>query len=159
MRLAAQRHGAVLMPDLAQRFGFLPICSTAEKRAMSDGELCVVGTERTLAVTGELASLYPLEDRRGNRHVAVTLGPAPKGTRLAVRGKTLFMLIPKASRRKVATCAQCECDQGPTISSMSGYVDLGFAFLLNDISSSQVRQVGVPTVEKFIEWDCKALLL
>ena len=96
MQLAAQQLGAVLMSNRAKELGFLPTCTTPKKRTINYGELCVVDDHRLRAGEGGFANVYLLEDRRGNRSVAVTLGPTPQGTRLAAKGDTLFMLVPKS---------------------------------------------------------------
>jgi hypothetical protein len=102
---------------------------------------------------------YLLLDPEGKTRFVIPIGDTPVTTRLARHGKTFFQLTPTVTRRKTGHRTACACDGGQVIVSMSGYVNVGFAFVVDDLPEGEIRQVMVPIVEDYIEWECKAILL
>jgi hypothetical protein len=151
MRRAASERGATLLPERALEFGLIPRC---EGIFASDLErICVLTSDHTI---------HRIRGVRGAVHMAISIeGHAPTTTRLARRGDTFLFLVPRVTARKVSTRTQCECDRSPKIVSMSGFLNLGFAFMLEDVPSAKVvaERIAVPVVEDFIEWECKMGLL
>lgn len=156
MRKVAVQHGAELLPDLPQQLGLVPLCADGDGAPHPDS-LCILLLRPDVPVseTAELGNVYLLADHEGNRRLAVTLRTVSNTARLARRGKTLFLLIPRVTRHKTDERVQCECDGGPVIDSMSGYVNLGFAFFVDDIPNVEIQRIIVPIVEDYIEWECK----
>ena len=92
--------------------------------------------------------------------MAVPIGStAGATTRLARRGTKLLVLVPQVTPGKVASRTACECDGMPRIVTATGFVNLGFAFFVDEIPGVEIEQVLVPVTEDQIEWECKARLL
>lgn len=149
MRRAATQREAELLPGLPEGLGFTPWCAALGGHPPPN-HLCVLEAE---------GDAYRLVDHEGNRRVAIPIGWNSSTTRLARRGRTFFLLTPKVTAHKKDKRVQCECDGGPVIVSMSGYVHLGFAFVVDDQPEIETQQVTVPVVEDYIEWECKAVLV
>ena len=152
MRRAARQQGAELLPDLPRGLGLVPEC--AADGSTGPRVSCVL-----IDVYPGFEKTYRLLDHDGHRRIAIPIGDTSATTRLARRGTTFFQLTPTVTYRKTGHQTACECDGGPVIMSMSGDVNLGFAFVVDDLPEVEVQQVMVPIVEDFIEWECKATLV
>jgi hypothetical protein len=157
MRSAAQRQGATLLPDQPRELGFKPLCDTTEDTGLRTERSCVLNSEGRISTIAGLGNVYQLIDGEGKRHIAITIGRERRWARLAKRGDTLFLLTPRITFRQVAHRAQCECNGGPTVISMSGSVNLGFAFVLEDLPKPEIQPVIVPVVDDYIAWQCKVI--
>lgn len=154
----AQRQGATLLPNRPLGLGFTPLCGETGTTLRS-GRYCVLLPEQPISVTGSVGDAYQLLDSEGERHFAITLGASSEGARLATRDKRLLLLTPEITLHQIDKRAQCECNGGPVVLSMSGFVDLGFAFLLDDLPMDSIKRVSVPIVNDDIEWQCKVFLV
>lgn len=157
MRRAALQHGAELLPDPPQAFGLTPWCSELGDAAPRRD--CVLRPDGLVNVTAGSGDTYRVLDHAGNQRVAIALGMQSSTTRLARRATTFFLLTPEVTRRRVYRRTACECDGGPVIVSMSGFMDLGLAFVVDDLPGVAIRRIKVPVVEEYIEWQCKAILV
>jgi len=159
MRLAAQRQRATLLPDQPQGLGLTRVCDATWDTAPRIGGYCVLNSEIVNSATGGLADAYPLLDHEGKRRIAIPIGRVGSWARLARRGSTLFLLTPAITLHQVDDRVQCVCRGGPVVMSMSGYEDLGSAFVLDDLSVVEVQRISVPLVDDYIEWHCKSTLV
>lgn len=156
---AAQRRGATLLPDRPLELGFTPFCGAAPDIGPRRDGYCVLQSGTPISMSGEFADVYQLLDRQGKQHLAITLGESHNGARLARRGKTLFVLTLSATFHNVGERSRCECEGGPRIISMSDSVNIGSAFLLDDLAPAEIQQIVVPVVDDYIEWKCKTILV
>jgi hypothetical protein len=158
MLRAAQRQGATLLPEQPRDFGLTRLCDATPDVSLRAG-YCVLDSGLLSSATGEVGNAFEVVDPQGKRRFALSLGRAISSARLASRGKTLFLLIPEVALHPIAHRTQCECRAGPVIISMTGYVNLGSAFLLDELPWADIRQIKVPVVDDDIEWKCKMLLV
>jgi len=156
MRSAAQRQGATLLLDQPRQLGFAPLCSATQDSALPAGGYCVRVPQSGIGARGQLGDVYQLLDHEGKRRIAVTIGEAHSWARLAKRGETLFLLTPAVTFQQVDHRVQCDCQGGPVIDSMSDYVNLGLAFVL-DLPTPQIQPIMVPVVNDYVAWDCKRI--
>ena len=42
---------------------------------------------------------------------------------------------------------------------MSGYVNLGVAFVIDDAPNAAIEPITVPVVDDYVAWDCKMILV
>lgn len=145
MRAAAMKRGAVLLPALAWGFNTRH-CDSLVVPELAPENGCVHWESSDRRA-------FRMRDARGNVTLAVRVrSPAWYYARLARRGGTLYVLVPKISRRIVGEATQCECVR------QTGYV-LGspdeFAFTLEDLPLEEVEEVEVPIVEDILKWHCK----
>ena len=154
MHRAAQRQGATLLPVQLRSLGFRPLCSATQDTALGAGSYCVLSPGR-ISVRGGLGDVYQLLDHEGKRRIAITIGEAHSWARLAKRGETLLLLTPNVTFHQLDYRVQCECEGGPVIQSMSGYVNLGSAFLLDEGPKAEIQVITVPVVDDYVAWDCK----
>lgn len=158
MNSAAQRQGATLLLDRPQGLGFTPLCDETPDRAPRTHGYCVIQSLPVISATGGLGDVYQLRDHDGKPRIAITIGEELRDARLARRGNTFLLLTPAATFHQVDRRAQCECDGGLVLVSMSGYVNLGLAFVLDDQPTPEIQTVSVPVVNDYIAWDCKLFL-
>lgn len=74
----------------------------------------------------------------------------PDHARLARRGNTLLVLLPKVTRRKAGEGTACECDGMPR-PSIPGF----YALVLDDSPPEKLEELEVPLFEDFVAWECK----
>jgi hypothetical protein len=147
MRSAAEQRAATLLPQRAQEVELMALCRPDYEHS------CVLGT-------ADSGRTYRIRDDRGNVRLAVPVGShARSTTRLARRGTKLLILVPQVTPRKVTSRTACECDRKPRIMSATGFVNLGFAFVVDEIPDVDVEKVLVPITEDQIEWKCNVRLL
>lgn len=150
---AVERRGATLLPDEPQLLGLIPMCdATRDTASLSRGH-CVLYSGRMISAIGELGDVYQILDH-GKRRIALTVGLGSRWARLAKRGKSLFLLTPALTFDQVDRRVQCECNGGPVVVGESGHVNLGSAFVLDDVSA-EIQQIIVPVVDDYVEWQCK----
>lgn len=159
MRRAAQRRGLTLLPERAQMLGFAPLCATTETASRTRPGYCVLMPGGALSATGELGDVYQLLDAEGKPRTAITLGEEHRSARLARRGESLFVLTPAATYHQIDRRVQCDCEGGPVIVSMSGFINLGLAFVLDAPPRADIQSITVPVVEDYVAWDCKRILV
>jgi len=147
---AVERQGATLLPDQPRRLGIKRMCDTA----LRPGGSCILYSGARVAVIGGLGDVYQLLDHDGKRRIALPVGLATRWARLARRGKTLFLLTPAVTFDQVDRRVQCECEGGPVVVGESGHVNLGSAFVLDDVPA-EIEQIIVPVVDDYVEWQCK----
>jgi hypothetical protein len=134
------------------------LCGTERDSALRAERYCVLYSGVALAATGDLGDVYRLLDHEGKQRIAITIGEAGSWARLAKRGKTLFLLTPTPKFHRVDRGVQCECRGGPVVVSMSGFIKLGLAFVLDDLPA-EIQPIIVPVVDDFVEWQCKMILV
>ncbi|HEY0463829.1 MAG TPA: hypothetical protein VGC79_06455, partial [Polyangiaceae bacterium] len=159
MLSVAQRQRATLLPDQPLGLGLTPLCQATQVTASRTDGYCVLDSEAVLSATGGLGDAYQLLDHEGKRLIAIPIGWAVSGARLARRENTLFLLTPAVTLHQVDERVQCVCKGGPVIVSMSGYVNLGSAFVIHDLPEVAIQQIVVPVVDDYVEWHCKAILV
>jgi hypothetical protein len=143
---AARRQGAALLPERVETWSVPWMCPTETPESGP--------CEPWWA--GAAAPMERVVDSEGKPHVVVPV--ANDGTdeyiRLARRGKTLLLLVPRLSHRVVGERSACECDAG-LVSIPPTYR----AFVLDDVGFSKLERVSVPVTEDYIHWECKAKLV
>lgn len=159
LRLAAQLQGVTLLPNRPQMLGFTPLCATPETTLRPRPGYCVLYSGQVLSATGNLGDVYQLLDAEGKPHTAITLGEEHRSARLARRGERLFVLTPRTTYHQVDRRVQCQCGRGPVIVSMSGFIDLGLAFVFDAAPNVEIQSITVPVVEDYVAWDCKQILV
>jgi len=159
MHSAAQHQAATLLKDRPQGLWFTPLCDGTPDSTLRAHHYCVIQSEPVISVTGGLGDVYQLLDQEGKRRIAITIGEELRGARLAKRGNTLFLLKPALTFHQVDRRTQCQCEGGPVLVSMSGFVDLGLAFVLDDQPRAEIQTISVPVVDDYVAWDCKLFLV
>lgn len=104
------------------------------------------------APLAECRALFP----SGTPHVVVPVANdgTEEYTRLARRGDTLLVLVPRVSHRMVDEKSACECDRGLV------FIPRTYrAFVLNDVRVSKLERIAIPVTEDYIRWECKANLV
>lgn len=152
MQRAAQANRARLLPVHARWFGLIPGCET--KTAANAG-FCVLASSN---------DVHQLRDPQGAVSTAVSIRPHERSTaRLARRGEGFVIFLPQVTARRTGARTQCECDRSPHVISMTGFVNLEYAFALDGTPPAsldvEVARVTVPVVEDYIEWECEMGLL
>lgn len=157
MRRAAQRQGATLLPDQARTLGFKPLCDTTQNSAVRTERSCVLDSGGPISAVGGVGDVYRLVDRDGKHQIAIPIGEDATGARLAKRGNTLLVLSPQITFHQLDDRTQCECNGGPRVVSMSGYVNLGSAFVIDDLPEAEIQLVTVPVAYDYVAWQCKVI--
>jgi len=158
MQRTAQRLGATLLPGRPQGLWFTPMCDGTPESTLRNHRHCVIQSQPVLNATGGLGDVYQLLDHEGNRRIAITIGEELRGARLAKRGNTLFLLTPAVTFHQVDRRAQCQCEGGPVLVSMSGFVNLGLVFVLDE-PPAEIQTISVPGVDDYVAWDCKQIFV
>jgi hypothetical protein len=158
MLRAAQLQRATLLPEQLRDFGLTRLCDATPDTSLRAG-YCVLDSGLLSSANGDLGDAFEVVDPQGKRHFAVSVGRALSWARLATRGKTLLLLIPEITLHPIAHRTQCECGAGQVIVSMTGYVNLGSAFLVDELPWTDIQRIKVPVVDDDIEWKCKVLLV
>jgi len=152
MRGVALEQGAKLLPDQPRELGLVPWCS--ELGTAAPRRDCVLVPDEVVNTVAGRGNTYRLLDHAGHPRIAIAIGQASSTARLARRGTTFFVLIPQVTYRKIKQQTACDCNGGPVITAMSGYVNLGLSFVVDDLPELEVQQFTVPIVEDYIEWQC-----
>jgi len=71
--------------------------------------------------------------------------------RLAIRGRTVYILTPKVTREVVDSAERCECDSAPRPASyeLNGFV-------IPDQDFYEVKATDVPMTFDYVDWSCRA---
>ena len=137
--------GATLLPVLAEGFNPWP-CDSLVAPELPPERGCIHWESKD-------GRAFRMLDARGHVRLVVRVrSSAWYYARLAMRGRTLYVLVPKVSRRVVGEATRCRCERE------SGYV-LGspdeFGFMLEDLPLERVEELEVPIVEDVLKWRCK----
>ena len=147
MQATAARLGATLLPERVQTWREPSQCS-------SEGYIGPVPCHPWWALAGTPAGR--VEDPTGHWHQVIPVGDGGTNEymRVARRGDTVFLLMPRVERHAVSRGAACECDGGPSI-----VVPTDHAFILDDFAVKWVQRIHVTVSEDYLDWDCKRLLV
>jgi hypothetical protein len=152
MRAVAERRGAVLLHDSGHSW---PMCQyfPCGSEAALPPPYCM---ERSAAANCFLpwgsseVGAYPVLTDEGTMARFIYVSEKDGAyARLARRGNTLLVLVPKVSRRTVGERALC-CEGHPAW--MSEVVRSAFGFLLHDIDPVEVESVDVPLPIDVLNW-------
>jgi hypothetical protein len=96
--------------------------------------------------------IYRLVRRGAERSLFVVVAaPYAQYARIALRGRTVYILTPKVTREKVGTKEQCECDgmPRPNLHELTGFV-------IPESDFYEARAADVPMTVEYVEWNCRA---
>jgi hypothetical protein len=151
MRAAAARAGAILLPDTPITLNFTPLCDSNQPES-------ALGTPCAEEVSSEGAA-YHVRVQGKPRLAIVASSTDAYYARLARRGTTYFLLMPKISRRIQREKTKCDCDGMPRINL---HLRSDSFFVLDDPAQPaavDVQQINVPMTEDVIARKCRQLLL
>lgn len=146
MRAAALQRGALLLPGATEEVPLPPVCGDVFfdwTGLLFPKGMCV---ERSADRVFHLKAVG-----QATRFVVQVPTQGWPYARLARRGSTLFVLVPRVTRRKVGDRTACECG-----SMTRPVIPTVFGFFIDDAEQVEVEEVVVPITEDFIEWKCKA---
>jgi len=129
------------------------MCDATRDTGLPSRGHCVLSSGLMISAIGELGDVYQILDH-GKRRIALSVGLGNGWARLAKRGKSLFLLTPAVTLDRVDRRVQCECEGGPVVVGESGHVNVGSAFVLDDVPA-EIEQIIVPVVDDYVEWQCK----
>jgi len=119
-----------------------------------------IGPEtRCLKSASDDGRSFRIVDDRGEPRLFVPVrSPAWPYSRLARRGNTLFVLLPRVSRRRVDEATRCECNRSYGYG-YEEYLPKQFGFVVDDMPLSRVEEIEVPLTEDYINWRCKVIVI
>jgi hypothetical protein len=99
--------------------------------------------------------LYRIITHQSEKRLFVTVtAPYAEYARLALRGRTLYVLTPDVTRRKIDDGEKCACDgmPHPVEKRITG-------FPVAALDQYEVVDVKVPVTFDYVEWQCRAYAL
>jgi hypothetical protein len=161
MRAAAEAQGAVLLPIEASEIRLPLDCAgeTNEPAPPAGGvehHSCgLMARETHSCVKWAGDRTFVLRHQGGKPQLVVAI--AAEGwryTRLARRGDTVFILRAQVMTHSVGRATECECDGMPRPACPTAY-----GFVLDEVSSLQIKELSVPMTADTIDWSCKTRAL
>lgn len=148
MRQAAATVGASLLPALPEEMAAIPCESTAIFQT-GDAPFCV----RDEGNDDSAGPLLAVLDSQGRPAIAIAI-PSQDWyyARVARRGSTLVLLMPKVSRRKLGVQSQCTCGTWGT------HTPVEHVLVIEGLSTATLQTLEVPMTERYVEWKCEAYL-
>jgi len=150
MLSAVQRLGATLLPDTLQQLGFMRLCEATSDAGLRTS--CVVRSRVLIPPYGKVGEFYEVFDHEGKRSIALSVSERIVLARLATRGNAL-LLLSTAEEFRWRHGTLCDCGGDAAGESRDGYVNLGRAFVFDDLPA-RIESVVVPFVGDAALWFC-----